>query len=120
MQRRILVLFAVLVSTIGLAACGDDDNGFGEIPRSTPELTVPPNTSLGTSSSSSRSGTTGTTGTTGTQTTTTPATTTPTTSTPATGGATPGNTQSQPNTGGASPGAFSEFCKQNPGACPGG
>lgn len=104
------------------AGCGGDDTTGDVVPRSTPELTAPGDVDLG--RGSSRTNTT-TTGTTTTPTTTAPAApaqtapATPAPSAPATGGATPdtgGGTA--PDTGGASPGAFSEFCRQNPGACP--
>jgi len=114
-----LLIVAVLCAAV-VAGCGGTDVSSDAIPKTTPELTVPSNdTSLAAPQTSTTSTTT-----TPTTTSTTPATggatATPTQTTPATGGAPAGGTTTTPpNTGGASPGGFSNFCRQNPGACPG-
>jgi hypothetical protein len=122
-RSRLFHLLTALVTGLalsaGIAACGGDDTASEAIPATTPELTAPAGTSFGPVTPARATGTTGTTGATG-ATGAAPTATTPAASTPATGGApstTPAQTQATPNTGGASPGAFSEFCKQNPGAC---
>lgn len=130
MRPAIGALLATLALAGTAAGCGGDDSTGDVVPRSTPELTAPPDVQLGSGSGSS----TGTTDTTTTDTTTTPnapatqapsAPASPAPSAPQTGGAAPpggtgGGTGggAAPETGGASPGAFSEFCRQNPGACP--
>jgi hypothetical protein len=141
---RTCVLALLAVTCLGLSACGGDDASHDVVPSSLPPLTVPQGssalakpagtTTTGSSSSSSSSSssqdqsTTGTNGATGTAPqTTTPGATTPGTTTgnsgAGTGGAgsgtTTGQTTTNGGTGGAAPGQFSQFCKDNPGACPG-
>ena len=139
MTRYLLALVTGIVLAVGVAACGGGNDSADVVPKTTPAITPPsggdlaPNGSGGASSSSSS--TTSTTDTTTTDTTaTTPDTSgtgsgaagtggtsaTPQTTTPQTGGTsgTP-QTNTSANPGGASAGGFSDFCKQNPGACPG-
>jgi hypothetical protein len=137
MPVRIRAAVLVVLTGCGLAlgACGGDKSYGDQVPASTPELTPPPGANALTPSQSTTTGTdttstdqtttsttpsTGGTGGTGAGTTATPA--QPQQSSGATGGAT--STQPQQSTGGsgtggASPGAFNQFCKDNPGACPG-
>jgi hypothetical protein len=111
--RRVAATLAVLVLGGGVGACGSDESVSDVIPRTTPELTVPSDTTaLGASVP-----TTSTTSTTSTTTTTTaaPATSTPppaTTTPQGTGGTPSGGTGTTGGTGG-----FQDFCQQNPGAC---
>jgi hypothetical protein len=123
-RRAALVLAFAALSGGAVGACGGSNTFVDSVPKSTPDLTVPSN-GAGLPAVSTTS-TTSTTGTTTTPTTTTgavtPSTTTPATSTPATGGtpsggtATPTQTTTN-NSGGTPAGGFSDFCKQNPGAC---
>jgi hypothetical protein len=124
-RRAALVLAFAALSGGALGACGGSDTLVDSVPKSTPDLTVPSN-GAGLPPTQSTS-TTGTTSTTTTPTTTSGATAAPTTtqstSTPATGGtpsggtATPTQTTPSNNSGGTPAGGFSDFCKQNPGAC---
>jgi hypothetical protein len=138
MRTYVVALFAV--ACLGLSACGSDDATHDVVPASLPELTPPPgsealaNTSTGTSTdqtgttSTDQSATTST-DQTQTQGQSTTGTTTPQTTTqaPATGGTSTGGTggtgtggtgtSTSGGTGGVSPGEFSQFCKDNPGAC---
>jgi hypothetical protein len=128
MRHRIGALVLTLALAGFAAGCGGDDVVGDVVPRSTPELTAPPDSEIGSGSATTNTTTTDTTATTtapsGTAAPTTPA--APTQTAPQTGGAAPqpggtgGGTGggAAPDTGGASPGAFSEFCRQNPGACP--
>jgi hypothetical protein len=125
-RRKTLVLGLVALSGGALGACGGDNTYIDSIPKSTPGLTVPPNAVAlpGVQTTS----TTSTTGTTTTGTATTPGTSTGTaapvtpTQTPQSGGTPSGGTQTPqstttPSSGGTPAGGFSDFCKQNPGAC---
>jgi hypothetical protein len=139
---RTYVLALIAVACLGLSACGSDDATHDAVPSSLPELTPPPGaealakTSTGTSSTQSADSTsTDQTDTTSTDQTQTqgqaPAATTPSqtttqapaqtgtggTSTGGTGGTGTGTTTGNGGTGGVSPGEFSQFCKDNPGAC---
>jgi hypothetical protein len=126
-RRAALVLGLVAISGGALGACGGDTTYIDSIPKSTPDLTVP-NNAVGLPPASTTS-TTSTTATTTTGTTTTPGTTTsgsvtpaptPTTqSSPSGGTQTPQTTTSTPSggSGGTPAGGFTDFCKQNPGAC---
>ena len=144
--RTSAVPVAVLLVTgaLGLSGCGSDSNAADQVPKSTPDLTVPAGaevvaggtTGSGSSTSTSTTGT-DTTGTNTTGATTAPAaggTTTsaapPQTQAPAqtqapsggtggTGGATGGTTGGGTGGGTGGNGDFDEFCSQNPGACPG-
>lgn len=123
MPARVLTLLTILALAFGLAACGSDDEPSPEIPRASPDLTIPTTT---TEEPAADTATTATTSTTDTTTTpvTPPAAATP--QTPAappapagsstTGGAAP---TGQSTTGGATTGGgeFENFCAQNPGAC---
>ena len=116
-MRRLASLALSLVLAVGISACGGDDESVSDIvPRSVPELRAPESTSLPAAPASTD--TTSTTDTT-TTTTTTPATAAPapaTTTPQQTGGAAP---QQQQGTTTGNSGGFSDFCAQNPGACPG-
>jgi hypothetical protein len=121
-RRAALVLACAALSGGALGACGGSGAVVDSVPKSTPDLTVPSN-GAGLPAAQTTSTTTTT------PTTTTPTTTTgavapasPTTqTTPAqqTGGTPSGGTQTtSTNTSGGTPaGGFSDFCKQNPGAC---
>jgi hypothetical protein len=125
-RRAALVLAFAALSGGALGACGGSDAFVDSVPKSTPDLTVPSNgTGLPPAQTTSTS-----TSTTGTTTTTTPTTgavapaspTTQTTPSSQTGGTpsggTPTPTQTTTNNSGGTPaGGFSDFCKQNPGAC---
>ena len=124
-RRAALVLAFAVLSAGALGACGGSDTLVDSVPKSTPDLTVP-NNGAGLPPAQTTS-TTDTTATDTTATTTTgaaaPAPTTQSTSTPQTGGtpsggtATPTQTTPSSNSGGTPAGGFSDFCKQNPGAC---
>lgn len=128
-RRAALVLTFAALSGAALGACGSDKSYVDSVPKSTPDLTVPSN-GAGLPPAQTTS-TTATTATTTTPTTTGDATTTsssggtaPSTSAPAqsTGGTPPSDTTTQTqtstsNSGGTPAGGFSDFCKQNPGAC---
>jgi hypothetical protein len=141
---RAVVLALLAACTLALGACGGDDSYGDTVPRSTPELTPPAGgdalagtgnadgtstTSTDETTTDETPGGTGGTGGTGTATTPAPAATQPAAPSGAgTGGAatpTTPTTPAQPEpdagagTGGASPGEFSQFCQDNPGACPG-
>jgi hypothetical protein len=123
-RRAALVLAFAALSGGALGACGGSNAFVDSVPKSTPDLTVPSN-GAGLPPVQTTS-TTSTTPTTTTPTTTTGAaapSTTQSTSTPQTGGtpsggtATPTTQTTTPNSGGTPAGGFSDFCKQNPGAC---
>jgi hypothetical protein len=138
MRRPAAALALCIVLAGGVSACGGDEESSDVIPKSTPDLVAPANASLGaatTRDDEAGSGTSTTSTTSTTQTGTAPAqgTTTqqapaaPAQTTPAeappegTGGAgattTPPSGGTDTTTGGGS-GGFSDFCQQNPGACP--
>jgi hypothetical protein len=112
-MRKIAATFAVFALGAGIGACGADTSVSDVIPKTTPELTVPSDTTaLGVSVPTT---TTSTTSTTSTSTTAAPATQTPapaTTTPQGTGGTPSGGTGTTGGTGG-----FQDFCQQNPGAC---
>jgi hypothetical protein len=124
-RRAALVLACAALSGGAIGACGGSDAFVDSVPKSTPDLTVPSN-GAGLPPAQTTS-TTSTTGTTTTPTTTTGAVTpasptTQTTPSSQTGGTPSGGTQTQTqtttnNSGGTPAGGFSDFCKQNPGAC---
>jgi hypothetical protein len=125
-RRAALVLSLVAVSGGALGACGGSDALVDSVPKSTPDLTVPDNgaglPSVSTTATTSTTDTTATTTTPavgGTAAPTTQAAPAPQTGgTPSGGTATPQQTQTTPsNSGGTPAGGFSDFCKQNPGAC---
>jgi hypothetical protein len=111
--RRRFALVAVLALGLGVGACGADQSVSDVVPKTTPELTVPSDTTaLGVSvpTTSTTSTTSTTTSTNAAPVTTTPA---PVTTTPSgTGGTPSGGTGTTGGTGG-----FQDFCQQNPGAC---
>jgi hypothetical protein len=122
MPARALTLLTILALAFGPAACGSDDEPSPEIPRASPDLTIPTTT---TDEPAANATTTATTSTTDTTTTavTPPAATPQTPAAPpapagssTTGGAAP---TGQSTTGGATTGGgeFENFCAQNPGAC---
>ena len=126
-RQRSLTLLAVLALTGGIGACGSDDELSVEIPKTTPDLTIP----TGTTPAPAPATTTATTSTTDASPTqpapppaaaappavTPPA---PPAGSPTTGGQTPqAPATGQSTTGGAQAGGgeFEDFCAQNPGAC---
>ena len=122
-RQRPLTLLAVLTLAAGVGACGSDDELSNQIPKTSPDLTIP----TGTTEAPVDAATT-TTSTTSTSTTSSvapPAAVTPPAATPpappagsaTTGGQAPATGQS--TTGGAEAGGgeFEDFCAQNPGAC---
>jgi cytoskeletal protein RodZ len=140
---RTYVVALIAVACLGLSACGSDDATQDVVPSTVPELTPPPGSAALAQTSTDASDTQSDTGTTSTDqsdttstdqtqtqgqssaggTATQPAQTQPPaqsgtggTSTGATGGTQSGGT-STGGTGGVSPGEFSQFCKDNPGAC---
>jgi hypothetical protein len=122
-RRAALVLGVVALSGGALGACGGSDTLVDSVPKSTPDLTVP-NDSAGLPAVQTTATTATTTDTTATGTTTGAAPVTPTQATPAPqtnaapSGGTPTPTQTTASNGGGTPaGGFSDFCKQNPGAC---
>jgi len=120
-RQRPLILLAVLALTGGMSACGSDDELTQQVPKTSPDLTIP----TGTTASRPAAAAT----TTATATTTTPvappAAAAPPAAPPpaaAPGSATTGGqapTTGQSTTGGATAGGgeFENFCAQNPGAC---
>jgi hypothetical protein len=123
-RRAALVLACTALSGGALGACGGGNDFVDSVPKSTPDLTVPsdgaglpaPQTTSTTSTTSTSTTPTTSTGA------ATPAPTTQSTTTPQTGGTPSGGTttpgQTTPSTSGGTPaGGFSDFCKQNPGAC---
>jgi hypothetical protein len=138
---RTIVLAVLAASCLALTACGGSSASHDVVPSTLPTLDVPQgsaalakpagtsttagSSTTGSGTSTDQSSTTGTTGTT----TTPPSTTgtTPGTGTTGTTGAGTGGTGSggtgqtttNGGTGGAAPGEFSQFCQDNPGACPG-
>jgi hypothetical protein len=144
---RTYVLASLAVACLGLSACGGGDANHDVVPSSLPELTAPQgsvalskpagssttasgsqNQSQDQSSSSSSSSSTNGTTTQGGTSSQTPA---PSTTQGGTGGTGAGGTggtgtgtgtgtsTGTGSTGGAAPGEFSQFCQDNPGACPG-
>ena len=119
-RQRPLILLAVLALTGGLSACGSDDELTQQVPKTSPDLTIPTGTTAGRPAAVT---------TTATATTTTPAAPPAAAAPPATpppaaepGSATTGGqapTTGQSTTGGAQAGGgeFENFCAQNPGAC---
>ena len=123
-RRAALVLIFALLSGGAIGACGGGGALEDSVPKSTPDLTVPqgssavaPAQTTSTTSTTSTTTTPTTTSSTGGVTPSTQSTTTPSTSggTPAGGTSTPTTTPS--NSGGTPADGFSDFCKQNPGAC---
>jgi hypothetical protein len=138
---RAAVLAVLAACAVALGACGGDDSYGDKVPRSTPELTPPAGAdALVPDQASTRR--TDTMSTDDTTTTTTPS--AGGGAGPAAGGASAGGqaapaqpqqpsagtggatTPTQPQqstggsgTGGTSPGEFNQFCRDNPGACPG-
>jgi hypothetical protein len=126
---RTYVVALLAVACLGLSACGSDDATHDVVPSSLPELTPPPGSeALAHTTSTDQTNTTSTDQTqtqgqapagTATGTTTTPPAQTGTggTGTGTTGGTGGTGTSTSGGTGGVSPGEFSQFCKDNPGAC---
>jgi hypothetical protein len=109
-------MLAVLALGLGVGACGADQSVSDVVPKTTPELTVPSDTTaLGVSVPTTTTSTTSTT-----TTSTTPAavtTTPPATTTPSGTGGTPSGGTGTTGTGGTSGQGFQTFCQENPGAC---
>jgi hypothetical protein len=129
MPVRRLALLTILVLAIGLGACGSGDEPSADIPRTSPDLTIPTATSAAPPAAPS-STTTSTTSTSAAPAAPPPAAAPPAAAAPppapqgssTTGGQapTPGQGQGpQSTTGGAQAGGgdFKDFCAQNPGAC---
>jgi hypothetical protein len=130
MVSRAAALLAALALAGGLSACGGDDEVSSDIPRTSPDLTIPTATTDVPDSETSTSATTAT------STSTVPATggaTPPAVAQPpaavqpqapppgsTTGGAGTGTPAGQSTTGGATPSDpdFQNFCRDNPGAGP--
>jgi hypothetical protein len=114
MVRRSLAMLAVLALGVGVGACGSDTSVSDVIPRTTPELTVPSDTTA-------LAAPVTTTGTNTTSTTTTSTAPAPAATTPAPAATTPQGTGGTPSSGGTGTtggtGGFQDFCQQNPGAC---
>jgi len=123
-RQRPLTLLAVLTLAAGLGACGSDDELSNQIPKTSPDLTIPTGTTDAPADAAAT--TTSTTSTSTTQSAAPPAAVTPPAAAPpaappagsaTTGGQAPATGQS--TTGGAQAGGgeFEDFCAQNPGAC---
>jgi len=122
-RQRPLALLAVLALTVGMSACGSDDELSQPIPKTSPDLTIPTGTTA--SRPADAAATTTATTTTSTTAVAPPAAAAPPAAPPpaappgstTTGGQTP--TTGQSTTGGATAGGgeFENFCAQNPGAC---
>ena len=129
-RQRPLALLAVVASCGGLSACGADEELSTQVPKTSPDLTIP----TGTTEAPADDDAATTTQTTATATTQAPAAPQatpaapppppaapppppPATGSPQTGGQTPETGQS--TTGGAQAGGneFESFCAENPGAC---
>ncbi|HVF78140.1 MAG TPA: hypothetical protein VNA28_07565 [Solirubrobacteraceae bacterium] len=121
-RQRLLSLLAVLTLAGGLAACGSDDELSTQVPKTSPDLTIPTGTTE-TPAAASTTDTTSTTATTATTAVTPPAVTPPAGTTPpappagsaTTGGQSPST--GTPTTGQGGGAEFEDFCAQNPGAC---
>ncbi len=127
-QRRPLTLLVALALTGGLSACGSDDELSAPLPRTSPDLTIPSETTESRANDAATS-TTSTTSTTAAPAATPPPAAAPPaaaappppaapSASPTTGGQAPA-TGGQSTTGGAQAGGgeFENFCAQNPGAC---
>jgi hypothetical protein len=128
MPVRCLALLTTLILALGLSACGSDDEPSTDIPRTSPDLTIPTATSEAPPAEPS-STTTSTTSTSAAPAAPPAAAAPPAPPAPVapqgsatTGGQAPARGQDQPGqstTGGAQAGGgeFENFCAQNPGAC---
>jgi hypothetical protein len=118
-RRAALVLACAALSGGALGACGGSDAFVDSVPKSAPDLTVPSNgAGLPPAQTTSTTSTTPTTTTPTTTTSGTAAPVTPTTqATPAPTGGTPSGGATTPAQTTNTTGGFSDFCKQNPGAC---
>lgn len=124
MTRAATALLAGLLLAIGIAACGGGDSETADVvPKSTPDLVAPRDTSLPEVASNAS-----TTSTNSVTTPTTPATSSGTGAatsgtgaatggTGGTGGAGTGGTSTGTGGGTSTSGGFGGFCTQNPGAC---
>jgi hypothetical protein len=123
LRSRALALLAILSLAGGLTACGADDEPSSDIPRTSPDLTIPTATTVLPADNTPTNATT-----TATNTSTLPQATPPAVVTPppvvappvappasTTGGAAAAPTGGQQTTGGAQPGdaAFQNFCREN-------
>jgi len=137
-SNRALVLTVATFATFAVAGCGSNAETTDSVPKTTPALLAPDQTVIPGSTSTDTTSTT-TTDTTTTDTTATSGgtagqTVTPSpstgTATPSTGGTTTpgtsggtgvatGTTTTTSGTSGTGGADFSQFCKTNPGACPG-
>jgi hypothetical protein len=122
-RQRLLSLLAVLTLAGGLAACGSDDELSTQVPKTSPDLTIPTGTTE-TPAAASTTDTTSTTATTATTGVTPPAAVTPpagaTPPAPSAGSTTTGGqspSTGTPTTGQGGGAEFEDFCAQNPGAC---
>jgi hypothetical protein len=129
MRPRCLALLAAIALSGGLSGCGSDDELSSDIPRTSPDLTIPtatteitPDPSSTTTSTTTTSTTPGATAPPAGGVTPPPVAAPPVAPPPAstTGGASPQTGTGQPTTGGAGAGDpdFQNFCRDNPGAGP--
>jgi len=130
LRSRALTLLAILSLAGGLSACGSDDEPSSDIPRTSPDLTIPTATTQLPADDTATNATTTATNTSTQQQATPPAVVTPppVVAPPVapppvstTGGATAAPTGGQRTTGGATPGDadFQNFCRENGNAPPG-
>lgn len=113
MLRLTTALVAGLILALGVAACGGGNSETSDvIPKSTPDLVAPKDTSLPAVVSTATTANTVTT-----PTAVAPATTTPAVSGTSGGTASGGGTSSGGTGTSNSSGGFGTFCQQNPGAC---
>ena len=129
LRSRALALLAILSLAAGLSACGSDDEPSSDIPRTSPDLTIPTATTQLPADDTTTNATTTATNTSTLQQATPPAVVAPPpvvappVAPPAstTGGAAAAPTGGQRTTGGATPGDadFQNFCRENGNAPPG-
>lgn len=120
MRRNVTAVLSVVALALGATACGDDDDVADVVPRSTPEMTVPSETTALGAPRTTETTTTPTTETSTAPSPSVPAAGAPAATTPSpgtTGGTPPQGTGGSPDTGGTSGQGFESFCADNPGAC---
>jgi hypothetical protein len=123
MIRAVTALLAGLLLAIGIAACGGGNSDTADVvPKSTPDLVAPKDTSLpdvtvDTTSTSATVTTPAAAGATPSGTAVTPSAGTGGTGATGTGGGTSSGTGTTGSGSGSGSGGFGTFCTQNPGAC---